>query len=307
MKILAIESSCDDTCAAVIEDGRKVVSSVIASQSKMHAKFGGVIPEAASRRHLDSICAVTREALSGLSLCEINAIAATTKPGLVGPLLVGVSFAKGLALARGLSLIPVNHLEAHAAANFLESSFDPPFLCLVVSGGHTNLIAVNDYNDYRTLGISRDNAVGEIFDKIGRKMGLTYPAGAKLDEIAESGDAYRFKFPRPRLAGFDYSFSGIKTYAMNLLDTLKLENHADFAASLRESVCTYLTNVLFSCAKTHGFKKITIGGGVAANSRLRSLVKAQAKSENFVHHFPALRFCTDNAAMIGCRAATGYS
>ena len=312
MLILGIESSCDETAAAVVEDGRKVLSSVIASQVKEHRIYGGVVPEIASRRHSEAIVGVVREALeqSGKTLEELDGIAVTYAPGLIGALLVGVNFAKGLALATGKPLIPVHHLRGHIAANYITSpALEPPFLCLVVSGGHSHIIQVEDYTKLTVLGRTRDDAAGEAFDKAARAMGIPYPGGVELDKIAEEGDPDAYKLPRPRVNGspLDFSFSGLKTAVLNLLNQARQKGEEisvpDLCASYRKAVVGSLTANFRKAAEQTGAKKLVIAGGVSANRELRRQLTALCAETGRELYMPQLSLCGDNAAMI---AAQGY-
>lgn len=311
-KILSIESSCDETAAAVVEDGRRVLSSVVATQIERHVIFGGVVPEIASRLHTESVCAVTEKALSDacLELSDIDAVAVTTAPGLIGALLVGVGFAKGLSFASGLPLVPVHHLRGHIAANYIaHAELEPPFLCLVVSGGHSHIVAVDSYTSMRVIGRTRDDAAGEAFDKTARAMGLPYPGGVHLDKAAEGGNPDAYKFPNPKIDGspYDFSFSGLKTAVINTIHNAQQKGQeiplADMAASVRKSVSVILTDRFIKCAKDMGYKKLAMAGGVSANSELRRRM-TEACAKNGIELFiPPLNLCGDNAAMIG---AQGY-
>lgn len=312
MRILGIESSCDETAAAVVENGRKVLSSVIASQVEEHKLYGGVVPEIASRRHSEAVVGVTEQALeqANLTLKEIDAIAVTYAPGLIGALLVGVNFAKGLSYATGLPLVPVHHLRSHIAANYITTpALEPPFLCLVVSGGHTHIIKVNDYTDLSVIGCTRDDAAGEAFDKAARAMGMPYPGGVHLDRIANDGNPLAFKFPHPVVDGapFDFSFSGLKTSVINLIHNAQQKGETlpvpDLAASYRKAVVDVLVRNVVLAAQETGSKKIVIAGGVSANSLLRSRLTEECKKCGWEFSRPDLSLCGDNAAMVG---AQGY-
>ena len=312
MRILGIESSCDETAAAVVEDGRRVLSSVIASQVEEHKLYGGVVPEIASRRHSEAIVGVTRQALdeAGVSLSGIDAIAVTYAPGLIGALLVGVNFAKGLALSSGLPLVPVHHLRSHIAANYITNpELEPPFLCLVVSGGHTHIIQVEDYTKLRILGCTRDDAAGEAFDKAARAMGMPYPGGVHLDKVAQDGNPEAFRFPRPSVDGapLDFSFSGLKTSVINLIHNASQKGQTlpvpDLAASFRKAVVGCLVHNFTEAARQTGSKKLVIAGGVSANSLLRSELERVCAENGWKFYRPALNLCGDNAAMVG---AQGY-
>lgn len=311
MKILGIESSCDETAAAVVEDGRHVLSNVIASSLEEQKLYGGVVPEIASRRHAESISGVVREALeqAGCAMTDLEAVAVTFAPGLIGALLVGVNFAKGLALAAGKPLVPVHHLRGHIASNYITSAVEPPFLCLVVSGGHSHIVAVKSYTQFEIIGRTRDDAAGEALDKAGRTMGLPYPGGVSIDRIAGSGDDTAYAFPRPRVSGcpYDFSFSGLKTAVMNTVHNAQQKGQtivtADLAASFQKSVVDCLVANLEKAAKEKGYSKIVLAGGVSANSRLRKEAGAMCNRHGWALHLPALCYCGDNAAMV---AAQGY-
>ncbi|MEE1061456.1 MAG: tRNA (adenosine(37)-N6)-threonylcarbamoyltransferase complex transferase subunit TsaD [Ruminococcus sp.] len=312
MKILAIESSCDETAAAVVEDGRKVLSSIVASQVEEHKLYGGVVPEIASRRHAEAITPVVRESLeqAGLTLSDIDAIAVTYAPGLIGALLVGVNFAKGLALSAGLPLVPVHHLRSHIASNYITNQdLKPPFLCLVVSGGHSHIVMVEDYTKMKIIGKTRDDAAGEAFDKAARTMGMPYPGGIALDKVAEEGNPLAFKLPRPTVSGsdYDFSFSGLKTAVINLIHNSQQKgtevNKADICASFRYAVVDCLTTNFIKAAEDTGVKRLVIAGGVSANSLLRRTLEEECKKIGFELYMPEKSLCGDNAAMVG---AQGY-
>lgn len=305
---LGIETSCDETAAAVLLGGRKILSNVISTQIPAHQKFGGVVPEIASRKHIVNIMPVIDEAirLAKIKLEEINQIAVTYGPGLVGALLVGVSAAKSLAFALKIPLVAVNHLEGHIFANFLSSpELEPPFLSLVVSGGHTALIFQKNYNDFELLGQTRDDAAGEAFDKIARVMNLPYPGGPEIDKLAKLGNPNAINFPRANVSDFDFSFSGLKSAVLNFLNTAKMKNEkifaADVAASFQKSVTDSLTSKTISAAKKFGLKKIVLAGGVAANSSLETNLRNSCQENGLEFFFPSKILCTDNAAMIACR------
>lgn len=311
MKILAIESSCDETAAAVVENGRNVLSDIIATSLQEHKLYGGVVPEIASRRHAESISAVTREALCAAhcSMEDIDAIAVTYAPGLIGSLLVGVNFAKSLALSCGKPLIPVHHIRGHIASNYISSDIEPPFLCLIVSGGHSHIVSVKDYTDFEIIGKTRDDAAGEALDKAGRTMGLEYPGGVSIDKISPRGDDKKYPFPRPRVSGcpYDFSFSGLKTSVINTVHNASQKgeeiNIPDLAASFQSAVCACLTENLEKAAEDFSFDKIVIAGGVSANSQLRREAEEMCERHGWSLHMPLLKYCGDNAAMIG---AQGY-
>ena len=312
MKILAIESSCDETAAAVVEDGRKVLSSIVASQVEEHKLYGGVVPEIASRRHAEAITPVVRESLeqAGVTLSDIDAIAVTYAPGLIGALLVGVNFAKGLALSANLPLVPVHHLRSHIASNYITNpDLKPPFLCLVVSGGHSHIVMVEDYTKMKIIGKTRDDAAGEAFDKAARTMGMPYPGGIALDKVAEEGNPLAFKLPRPTVSGseYDFSFSGLKTAVINLIHNSQQKgteiNKADICASFRYAVVDCLTTNFIKAAEDTGVKRLVIAGGVSANSLLRRTLEDDCKKRGFELYMPEKSLCGDNAAMVG---AQGY-
>ena len=312
MLVLAIESSCDETAAAVVEDGRLVRSNVIASQVAEHKIYGGVVPEIASRRHAESISAVVNGALSdaGVKLGDVDCVAVTYAPGLIGALLVGVNYAKSLAYAAGLPLVPVHHLRSHIAANYLcDPAPKPPFLALVVSGGHTHLVHVTDYTSFSVLGKTRDDAAGEALDKAARAMGLPYPGGLNLDRESVGGDPSAFRFPNPRVDGapLDFSFSGLKTAVLNQLHNAKQKGETldlkDLGASFQNAVASILCEHTQRAAKECGEKTIVLAGGVSANSVLRAQMKAMCKKNGWRLFLPDLPLCGDNAAMVG---AQGY-
>lgn len=315
MRILAIESSCDETAAAVVQDGRVVLSSVIASQIAEHQLYGGVVPEIASRRHSEAIAGITEQALAqaGTSLRELDAIAVTCAPGLIGALLVGVNFAKGLALCTGLPLVPVHHLRGHIAANYLtDPTLEPPFLCLIVSGGHTHLIDVRGYTDLQVVGQTRDDAAGEAFDKVARAMGMPYPGGVHLDVLAETGDRRAFALPHPKVEGhpLDFSFSGLKTAVLNLLNNAAQKGQdlptADLAASFRGAVVDCLLEKTVRAMEHTGHRTLVTAGGVSANRLLRRALEELCRERGWKLHMPALEWCGDNAAMIGAQAYYEY-
>ena len=312
MKILAIESSCDETAAAVVEDGREVLSSVVSTQIEKHKVFGGVVPEIASRLHTENISWVVEKALSdaNCTIADVDAIGVTYAPGLIGALLVGVNYAKGLALASGKPLVPVHHLRSHIAANYItHKNLKPPFMCLVVSGGNTLLCKVNDYTDFEVVGRTRDDAAGEAMDKAARTLGLPYPGGVNLDKIAKNGDNTKYKFPKPRVDGspLDFSFSGLKTNVINLVHnaTQKGEelNPTDVGASFINAVVNCLADNTIKAMEMHNEKTLVLAGGVSANSVLRSRMETLAKEKNWDLYLPDLSLCGDNGAMVG---AQGY-
>ncbi|WP_418324807.1 tRNA (adenosine(37)-N6)-threonylcarbamoyltransferase complex transferase subunit TsaD [Ruminococcus sp.] len=308
MKILAIESSCDETAAAVVEDGRKVISSVVASQVEEHKLYGGVVPEIASRRHAEAIVPVVKNSLeqAELTLKEIDAIAVTYAPGLIGALLVGVNFAKGLSLSTGLPLVPTHHLRSHIASNYISNpDLKPPFLCLVVSGGHSHIVMVEDYTKMRIIGKTRDDAAGEAFDKAARTMGMPYPGGIALDKVAEDGDPFAFKLPRPTVSGsqYDFSFSGLKTAVINLIHNSAQKgielNKADVCASFRYAVVDCLKTNFLKAAEDLKVDKLVIAGGVSANRLLRFSLQEECDKHGLAFYMPEKSLCGDNAAMVG--------
>ena len=312
MKILAIESSCDDTAAAVVEDGRHALSSVVASQVPEHILYGGVVPEIASRRHVESICGVVQEALtqSGCGFGDLDALAVTYAPGLIGALLVGVNYAKGLALSTGLPLVPVHHLRSHIAANYLaHPELEPPFLALVVSGGHSHIVQVDDYTTFRVIGRTRDDAAGECMDKAARAIGLPYPGGMNLDKASVGGNAKAYKFPRPSVDGspYDFSFSGLKTSAVNLLHNAEQKGETvpveDFGASYIAAVVRALVENTEKAMCDLDAEKLVLAGGVSANSVLRRECEKLCRRHGAQLYMPPLTLCGDNAAMVG---AQGY-
>ena len=315
MKILSIESSCDETAAALVEDGRKVLSSVVYSQIAEHRRYGGVVPEIASRRHTEQICAVTQQALDqgGLTLAQVDGVAVTAAPGLIGALLVGVNFAKSLAFAAGKPLIPVHHIRGHIAANYLaHPQLEPPFLCMVVSGGHTHIVMVEDYTTFRVLGRTRDDAAGEAFDKAARAMGFGYPGGVELDRAGKDGDPSKYPLPTPHVDGspLDFSFSGLKTAVINLVHNASQKGEEldipSLAASFGEKVAEIITQRLMLAQEETGAQVIALAGGVAANSRLRARLSAACKERGLPLYAPPLDLCGDNAAMIGAQAFYEY-
>jgi tRNA N6-adenosine threonylcarbamoyltransferase len=309
--ILAIESSCDETSAAIVINGREVLSNVISSQIEIHEKFGGVVPEVASRKHIEVINAVVEEALekANMKLSDLDAIGVTYGPGLVGALLVGLQYAKGLAYSLDLPLIGVNHIEGHICANFIEhKDLKPPFVSLVVSGGHTFIVYVKDYGEYEIIGETRDDAAGEAYDKVARAIGLGYPGGPKIDKLSKEGDPNSISFPRARFHDdtLDFSFSGLKSAVLNYLNKKSMLNEevntADVAASFQKAVVEVLTdNAMVTCEK-RGIDRIAIAGGVASNSGLRENWINKGNEKGIKILFPSLELCTDNAAMIGSAA-----
>ena len=316
VKILSIESSCDETSAAVLfcDELIDVKSNVIASQIEFHKKYGGVVPEIASRMHIECISQVVDDALSkaNVTLSDIDAIAVTYAPGLVGALLVGVNYAKSLALTLNIPLIPVHHIEGHISANYISSpELKPPYICLVASGGHSTIVKVNDYTDFEILAKTRDDAAGEAFDKISRVLGLGYPGGPAIQNAAENGNENAFLFPRVNFDdSMDFSFSGVKTAVINMIHKLKQNNEEvpvnNIAASFQFCVCDVLAKRLTEIAKRENVKSIALAGGVAANKKLRELVEKYAKDSGMMLYYPPLILCTDNGAMIGARGYYSY-
>ena len=313
--ILGIESSCDETAASVVRNGREVLSNVISSQIALHTLYGGVVPEIASRKHIEKINVVIEEALAEahMTLDDIDAIGVTYGPGLVGALLVGVSEAKAIAYAKNLPLIGVHHIEGHISANYIENKdLEPPFACLVVSGGHTHLVIVKDYGKYEIVGRTRDDAAGEAFDKVARAIGLGYPGGPKIDKVSKEGNPNAIAFPRAKVAdsAYDFSFSGLKSAVLNYLNGCKMKNipivQADVAASFQKAVVDVLVEHAMHAVEEYGFKKFAIAGGVASNSALRSAMEEACKKRGVAFYHPSPILCTDNAAMIGAAAYYEY-
>ncbi len=313
--ILAIESSCDETAAAVVKNGREVLSNVINTQIAIHTEYGGVVPEIASRKHIENINPVIRKALedAGVTLDDIDAIGVTYGPGLVGALLVGVAEAKAIAFAKNTPLVGVHHIEGHISANYVENKeLEPPFVALVVSGGHTHLVKVNDYGEYEIVGRTRDDAAGEAFDKVARAIGLGYPGGPKIDKLAKEGNPDAIEFPRAHVddAPYDFSFSGIKSAVLNYINSANMQgkeiNHADVAASFQKAVVDALVSRAVRLAKECGMDKLAIAGGVASNSALRAAVQEECAKNNIKFYSPSPVLCTDNAAMIGAAAYYEY-
>jgi N6-L-threonylcarbamoyladenine synthase len=313
--ILAIESSCDETAAAVVRNGREVLSNIISSQIALHTVYGGVVPEIASRKHVEKINGCIRAALSeaGLTLDDMDAIAVTYGPGLVGALLVGVSAAKAISFAKNKPLIGVHHIEGHISANFIEhKDLEPPFVCLVVSGGHSHLVVVKDYGEYDIIGQTRDDAAGEAFDKVARAIGLGYPGGPKIDKAAREGNPDAFSFPQAKIPGaeYDFSFSGLKSAVLNLINQAKMQgqelSQADVAASFQKAVVEVLSGHAIRACKEYGLNKLAIAGGVASNTALRELLEKECAANNIEFYRPSPVLCTDNAAMIGSAAYFEY-
>ena len=313
--ILAIESSCDETAAAVVKNGREVLSNVISSQIALHTLYGGVVPEIASRKHIEKVNQVVQAALdeAHMTLDEITAIAVTYGPGLVGALLVGVAAAKAIAYAAKKPLVPVHHIEGHVSANFIEHpDLEPPFVCEIVSGGHTHLVIVKDYGEFEIIGRTMDDAAGEAFDKVARAVGLGYPGGPKVDKAAKEGNPHAMEFPRAKVGGsqYDFSFSGVKSAVLNYLNHAQMTgeevNRADLAASFQKAVVDVLVEHTMLAAKDYGMTKVAIAGGVASNGTLRAAMEEACKKNNYSFYRPSPIFCTDNAAMIGVAAYYEY-
>ena len=312
VKILAIESSCDETAAAVVVNGREVKSNIIYSQIALHTEYGGVVPEIASRKHIEKVNQVIDQALkeADSTLDDIDAIAVTYGPGLVGALLVGVSAAKSIAFAKDIPLVGVHHIEGHISANFIENKeLEPPFVCLVVSGGHSHLVVVKDYGEYEILGRTRDDAAGEAFDKVARAIGLGYPGGPKIDRVAKEGNPEAIHFPRAKVDDgvYDFSFSGLKSAVLNYINQAQMRgeeiNVPDVAASFQKAVTDVLVEHSMDAVKAYGLNKFAIAGGVASNSSLRAAMKEACDRNGIEFYYPSPVYCTDNAAMIG---VTGY-
>lgn len=313
--ILAIESSCDETAASVVKNGRTVLSNVISSQIELHKLYGGVVPEIASRKHIEKINQVIEEALSeaGVVLDDLDAIGVTYGPGLVGALLVGVAEAKAIAYAKKLPLVGVHHIEGHVSANYIEHpDLEPPFLCLIVSGGHTHLVIVEDYGEFKILGRTRDDAAGEAFDKVARAIGLGYPGGPKIDKLSKEGNSHAIAFPKAKIDGapYDFSFSGVKSAVLNFINQNKMQGKeiqkADLAASFQQSVVEVLVEHTMLAAKDYHMDKVAIAGGVASNGTLRQAMQEACERNGLKFYHPSPIFCTDNAAMIGVAAYYEY-
>ena len=306
--ILAIESSCDETAAAIVKNGREVLSNVISSQIDLHTLYGGVVPEIASRKHIEKINQVIEEALkeANVELKDITAIAVTYGPGLVGALLVGVSAAKAISFATGIPLIGVHHIEGHISANYIENKeLEPPYVCLVVSGGHSHLVVVKDYGEYEIIGRTRDDAAGEAFDKVARAIGLGYPGGPKIDKLSKEGNPDAIRFPRAKVedSEYDFSFSGLKSAVLNYLNGCQMKGEeiceADVAASFQKAVIDVLVEHALHAVKKYDFDKFAIAGGVASNSSLRKAFEVECAKRGITFYHPSPIYCTDNAAMIG--------
>lgn len=313
--ILAIESSCDETAAAVVKNGREVLSNVINSQIDIHTEYGGVVPEIASRKHIENINPVIKKALSdaGVTLDDITAIGVTYGPGLVGALLVGVAEAKAIAFAKKKPLVGVHHIEGHISANYIENKdLEPPFVSLVVSGGHTHLVKVEEYGKYEIVGRTRDDAAGEAFDKVARAVGLGYPGGPKVDKLAKEGNPDAIKFPRANVENspYDFSFSGIKSAVLNYINSAEMKgeeiNRADLVASFQKAVVDALVSRAIMLVKELGMDKLAIAGGVASNSALREALKSECEANGIKFYSPSPKLCTDNAVMIGAAAYYEY-
>lgn len=313
--ILAIESSCDETAAAVVHNGREVLSNVISSQIDLHKLYGGVVPEIASRKHIERVNQVIEEALeeAHVTLEDIDAIGVTYGPGLVGALLVGVAEAKAIAYATGKPLVGVHHIEGHVSANYIEHpDLEPPFMCLIVSGGHTHIVKVKEYGEYEIVGYTRDDAAGEAFDKVARAIGLGYPGGPKIDKLAKEGDKKAITFPKAHIddSPYDFSFSGVKSAVLNYLNSCEMKNievnKADVAASFQQAVVDVLVEHTVKAAKECGMNRIALAGGVASNSCLRATMEEACKKHGLKLYYPSPIFCTDNAAMIGAAAYYEY-
>ena len=307
--ILAIESSCDETAAAVVKNGREVLSNVISSQIALHTLYGGVVPEIASRKHIEKVNQAALDE-AHMTLDEITAIAVTYGPGLVGALLVGVAAAKAIAYAAKKPLVPVHHIEGHVSANFIEHpDLEPPFVCEIVSGGHTHLVIVKDYGEFEIIGRTMDDAAGEAFDKVARAVGLGYPGGPKVDKAAKEGNPHAMEFPRAKVGGsqYDFSFSGMKSAVLNYINQAEMKGETicvpDLCASFQNAVVDVLVSRAVAATKEFGYKKLAIAGGVASNSALRAGMKAACEKAGIEFYYPSPIFCTDNAAMIG---AAGY-
>jgi len=315
MNILAIESSCDETACAIVKDGTEVLSNIVATQIAEHRLYGGVVPEIASRRHAECIYQVAESALAeaNCTLNDVDAIAVTYAPGLIGALLVGISFAKGLALSADIPLVPVHHIAGHIAANYISHpDLEPPYLCLVVSGGHSHIVEVLDRTRYRVVGRTHDDAAGECFDKVARTIGYEYPGGKFIDAAAKIGNPDAYKFPHPKVDGceYDFSFSGLKTAVINLVHNSVQKGQSlvreDVAASFQRTVCEILVGKTMKAAEDLGYKKIALAGGVSANSGVRNSLAEACKKRGYDLYMPDLKYCGDNAAMIGCQGYYDY-
>lgn len=315
MLILGIESSCDETAASVCEDCRNIKSSVISTQIEEHKKYGGVVPEIASRRHCENILGVVRKALdnAGATLADLDGIAVTYAPGLIGALLVGVNFAKALAFSAGKPLIPVHHIAGHIAANYIcHKELEPPYLCIVASGAHSHIVEVLSYTKFHVIGRTRDDAAGECFDKCARAMGFPYPGGVHIDKAAQSGDPTAFKLPHPVVAGseFDFSFSGLKTSVINMLHHSEQKGEVidrnNLSASIQKAISEIITDKTILAAESLGYKKIALAGGVSANSGVRAALSAACAEKGYDFYMPELSLCGDNGAMIACQGSYNF-
>ncbi len=315
MLILGIESSCDETAASVVKDCRTICSSVISTQIEEHKKYGGVVPEIASRRHCENILGVVRSALeqADVELSDLDAVAVTYAPGLIGALLVGVSFAKALAMSAGKPLVPVHHIAGHIASNYLtHPGLEPPYLCLVASGGHSHIIEVLSYTKFRVVGRTRDDAAGECFDKCARAMGFPYPGGVHVDRAAQEGDPKAFRLPHPAVAGseFDFSFSGLKTNVINLLHNAEQKgteiNRNDLSASIQSTIAGVLTEKTMKAAEALGYERIALAGGVSANSGVRAALSEACAKKGYEFFMPEKSLCGDNGAMIACQGSYNF-
>lgn len=315
MLILGIESSCDETAVSVVKDCREICSSVISTQIEEHKKYGGVVPEIASRRHCENILGVTRQALddAGITLDDLDAVAVTYAPGLIGALLVGVNFAKGLAMASGKPLVPVHHIAGHIATNYLTyPELEPPYLCLVASGGHSHIIEVLSYTKFRVVGRTRDDAAGECFDKCARAMGFPYPGGVHIDNASQLGDPSEFRLPHPKVAGneFDFSFSGLKTNVINLIHNSQQKNiqldYNNLSASIQKTIAEILTEKTINASESLGYTKIALAGGVSANSGVRAALSDACRKRGYDFYMPEKSLCGDNGAMIACQGSYNF-
>lgn len=313
--ILGIESSCDETAAAVVKNGREVLSNIISSQIAIHTQYGGVVPEIASRKHVENINGVIERALTeaDVTLDDIDAVAVTYGPGLIGALLVGVAEAKAIAYAKSKPLVGVHHIEGHVCANYIQNKdLEPPFLCMIVSGGHTHLVKVSDYGKYEIIGRTRDDAAGEAFDKVARAIGLGYPGGPKVDKLSKEGNDHAIDFPKAKVEGapYDFSFSGVKSAVLNYINMHEMKgekiNVADVAASFQRSVVEAIVDRTVHAAKEFGLKKVALAGGVASNSCLRQTMKEECEKNGLGIYYPSPILCTDNAAMIACAGYYEY-
>lgn len=308
MYILGIETSCDETSIAVLKDGKEILSNIISSQIEIHKEYGGVVPEIASRHHIKNIAAILDECLNEaeITIADIDYIAVTYAPGLIGALLVGISFAKALAYANDIPLIPVHHIKGHIYSNFLENDVKLPAIALIVSGGHTNIVYIDEEHNFKNLGGTLDDAVGESYDKVARVLGLGYPGGPVIDRLAKEGDPNALKITEPKVGEYEFSFSGIKTAVINYINKMRMKNleinNADLSASFQTKVVDILSKKAIKAAKDKGAETIILAGGVAANSELRSVISSKCKTEGISVHYPSMKLCTDNAGMIAAAA-----